>query len=318
MLLRPPPAASRAVCALGLLVAATACNKHGGGRSAAGAPAPPIERPTGPMKADEAAKYALALVNHDRQEEGLEPVEWDAVGARAAERHVTDMVKNGFTAHWGTDGSVPEERYTEAGGEHMVQENAACFFDATRRELDDKATFTAEGVEKIEAAFMAETPPNDGHKKNILKPFHTHLGIAIAKPVGVEQPCMAQEFTDAYGEYDGIPRTARLGQNVKIAGEVHAPVQFGGVGIGRIEPAKPLTAAELNTTSVYRVPEPYVLFFPAGFKTPKPVKLKGNAFEIEAPLRDGSKVGRYEVSVWGKYPDDDALVMVSLRTVQVH
>jgi hypothetical protein len=269
------------------------------------------------MKRDDAAKYVLALVNHDRAEEGLEPLEWDDVGAHAAERHVADMVKNGFTAHWGTDGSVPEERYTEAGGEHMVQENAACFFDATARALDENATFTAEGLEKIEAAFMAERAPNDGHKKNILKSVHTHLGVAVAKPVGVEQPCMAQEFTDAYGEYDGVPRTARLGQNIKIAGEVRAPVQFGGVGIGRIDAPKPLKATELNSTSVYRVPEPYILFFPAGFKTPKPVKVRGNAFEIEAPLSDGRKPGRYEISVWGKYPDDDALVMVSLRTVLV-
>jgi hypothetical protein len=269
------------------------------------------------MKADEAAKYVLALVNRDRQEEGLEPVEWDEVGARSAARHVADMVKNGFTAHWGTDGSVPEERYTEAGGEHFVQENAACLADATPRVLDEKATFTAEALEKVQAAFMAETPPNDGHKKNILKPVHTHVGIAVAMPVGVDAACMAQEFTDSYGEYDGVPRTARVGQNLKIAGEVHPPVKFGGVGIGRIDAAKPMTAAELNKTSVYRMPDPYVLFFPAGFKTPKPVKLKGNKFEIEAPLRDGKKSGRYEVSVWGIYPGEKDLVMISLRTVEV-
>jgi hypothetical protein len=259
------------------------------------------------MGAEAAAEYVLALVNRDRAEEGLEPVAWDDVAARAAKRHVEDMVQRGFTAHWGTDGSVPEERYTEAGGEHMAQ----------LRQIDPNPRFTAEALEKIQGAFMAEVPPNDGHKRNILKPVHTHLGVAVAKPVGVEQPCMAQEFVDNYGDYDSLPRTARIGQTLKIAGEVHSPAQFGGVGIGRIEPAKAMLPAELNTTSVYRVPEPYILFFPAGFKTPKPVQVKGNEFEIEVPLDQARKPGRYEVSIWGKYPGDDALVMISLRTVSV-
>jgi hypothetical protein len=128
---------------------------------------------------------------------------------------------------------------------------------------------------------------------------------------------MAQEFVDRYGEYDAVPKTAKVGQNLRISGSVAAPVEFGGVGLSRIDPAQKRSAAELNATNVYPVPEPFVLFFPAGFKTPKPVQLDGNKFSIEAPLSDGGKPGRYGVSVWGKYPGADALVMISLRIVEV-
>ena len=48
----------------------------------------------------------------------------------------------------------------------MVQENAACFFDATGRELDPDPVFLPEELEKIELAFISELPPNDGHKRN--------------------------------------------------------------------------------------------------------------------------------------------------------
>ena len=42
-----------------------------------------------------------------------------------------------------------------------------------------------------------------------------------------------------------------------------------------------------------------------------------NRFSIAVPLSDAGKAGRYEVSVWGSYPGDTALVMVSLRVVDV-
>jgi uncharacterized protein YkwD len=296
-----------------LLVLGSGCDR---GRGAAAAE--PVPRPQGPLDLEAAREYVLALVNRDRAELRLPPVERDEVAEQAGQRHVEDMAKNGYTAHWGTDGSVPEQRYTEAGGEHFVQENAMCFFDEKERELDPHPLFEAVELEKIELAFMSEKPPNDGHKRNIIKPVHNRLGIGLGKPIGLKQPCMAQEFVDAYGSYGGIPKQARKRETLKIEGEIHDPVEFGGVGVGRIEPMQPISAKKLNTTSTYKVPEPYVLYFPAGFKTPKPVSLHGKQFSIEVPLDDGGQSGRYQVSIWGKYPDaGDELVMISLRTLVV-
>jgi uncharacterized protein YkwD len=276
----------------------------------------PVERPVGPMSLPEARTYVLSLVNRDRAAEGLEPVGHDPVAEQAAQRHVEDMTRVGFTAHWGSDGSVPEQRYTEAGGTHFVQENAACFFDGQARELDADATFEAAELEKIESAFINETPPNDGHRRNILKASHTAFGVGLAKPEGVPQPCMAQEFVDAYGEYEPLPATARVGEVVLVAGEVHAPASFGGVGIARIAPAEPLDARHLNETSTYPIPEPRTLYFPKGYETPKPVEVDGNRFSIEVPLSEGGQPGRYEVSVWARLPDTgDSMVAISLRTV---
>ena len=300
------------VCVLSIGGCKPQSGSAGGGKAAA-----PVERPTGPLTLKEAQEYVLALVNQDRAEHDLEPVRWDDTLAKAGERHARDMASHGFTAHWGTDGSVPEQRYSEAGGQHMPQENAACFFDAETRELDPDPRFDPLELEKIESAFINEKPPHDGHRQNILKPVHNLFGVGLAKPVGVAQLCMAQEFADAYGAYEPLPETAKIGQKVTIAGEVHPPVQFGGVGVGRIDLPKPTPAQQLNTTSTYRVPDASVLYFPKGFKTPKPVEVEGNRFSIEVPLNVQGRPGRYQVSVWGKYPGSDDLVMVSLRTVIV-
>jgi uncharacterized protein YkwD len=301
-----------------LLLSATlfaGCGPHGPG--AKGGTKPSTERPTGPLGLEDARNYVLALINRDRADAGLEPLERDEAAERAGQRHVEDMVRHGFTAHWGTDGSVPEQRYTEAGGVHFVQENAACFFDGEPREMDPNPMFDAEMLDQIESAFIHEQPPNDGHRKNILKKWHNKVGIGLGKPMSVNQPCMAQELVDEYGDYEGLPREAKLGQNIHVAGKLDKPVEFGGVGLGRIDPAKPLTVAHLNQTRSYPVPEPYAVYFPEGFKTPKPVEVAGGRFSIDLPLSHGGP-GRYEVSVWGRYPGADALVMVSLRTVVVH
>ena len=128
---------------------------------------------------------------------------------------------------------------------------------------------------------------------------------------------MAQEFVDAFGEYEPVPRSARRRAKITVAGEVHAPVEFGGVGIARTRLPSPMRFEALTAKKTYAVPEPYVLFFPAGYKTPKPVHIEGRRFSIDITLNDHGARGLYEVSVWGKHPGSDALVPISLRTISV-
>lgn len=282
------------------------------------APSVSVEKPEGPLDLEQARRYVLELVNRDRANEGLPPVELDEAASRAAQRHAEDMAAHGFTAHLGSDGSVPEQRLSEAGVNDMGQENAACFFDGVERGLDPNPLFKPELLEKIEYAFISEVPPNDGHRKNILRKVHNKLGVGLAKPLGIDEPCMAQEFIDDYGDYAELPKRARLGQRVKVAGEVKPPMRFGAVGIARIEPARPMAPEVLNGTGGYTLPKPTELYFPAGFKTPRPVHVDGPRFSIEVTLDQGKKPGRYEVSIWGNQPEDgNALEMIGLWVIDV-
>ena len=303
--------------ALALLPLCMACEAHAGGGSAYVAEAGPVTRPVGPLDRKQAEQYVLALVNHDRRQAGLSDVAWDDTAAAAGRRHAEDMARHGYTAHWGTDGSVPEQRYTEAGGADLVFENAACFFDGTTREIDAAPKYDPVELEKIETAFMAETPPNDGHRQNILKPRHTHFGVGLAVPTGLHQPCMSQEFVDEYGNYSALPRRAHVGQDVTVSGDVTAPAKFGAIGVARIDRATPLGVEHLNKTYTYPMPAPFVLYSPPGYKTPKPVQVHGTHFSIEVPLSDHGQPGRYEVSVWATFPGSSQLGMVSLRVVDV-
>ena len=268
------------------------------------------------MSTEQARRYVLSLVNRDRAEHGLSQLVMDDVASRAGQRHADDMAREGYTAHWGSDGSVPEQRYTEAGGSDFVQENAGCLADGKLRKLDALPRFEAAQLERVERAFMNEKPPHDGHRRNILKPGHTGFGVGVAKPSGVDLACLSQEFVDDYGDYDALPKSASPGALLHIEGDVKGALVFGGVGIGHIDAQQPLSATYLNTTYTYAVPSPSDLYFPKGFVTKKPVEVNGKHFRIDVPLGKVGRAGRYEVSVWGKFPGTgEQLEMVSLRVV---
>src|SRR6187402_365511 len=252
---------SSCVLAVGLGFAACASASSSGSGASVGQrnvsdKALPALPPKAPMTLDQARRYMLTLVNRDRAEHGLAPVVMDDVASRAGQRHAEDMARVGFTAHWGTDGSVPEQRYSEAGGTDFVQENAGCLADAKVRSIDGTPRFEAAQIERVQRSFMDEKPPKDGHRRNILKPVHTAFGVGMAMPTGAGIACLSQEFVDDYGDYEALPKAAKPGASLHLAGEMKGPVAFGGVGIGRIDSTQPMSAALLNTTYTYAIPQP--------------------------------------------------------------
>jgi hypothetical protein len=264
----------------------------------------------------EAQRFVLSLINRDRKKAGLPPVVLDEAASKAGALHARDMAAHGFTGHVGSDGSVPEQRYTESGGTHFVQENAACLFDTEPRKLAENPRFDAAKLAALHEMFMAEVPPNDGHRRNILKPLHNRVGIGLAQPADVPQPCLTQEFVDQYGEYEPLPREAAPKAKLRVAGTVAAPLVFGGVGIGRTPSPKPVPRERLNS-GLYRIPAADTMYFPAGFKTKKPVKVEGRAFSIELDLDKKAPPGSYAVTIWAKQPGSAQLFMISMRTIRV-
>lgn len=299
--------------------------------AAAGDPgtiAPPVTRgaaevaPHGMLTARDARRYMVKLINRDRASMGVGSVVFDEGAPTAAgQEHAEDMASHGYLGHWGTDGSVPEERYTRQGGADMVLENASSITDERARTLDRDPRIDPREVEKTESMFFNETPPNDGHRKNILKFFHTRVGIGVAQPLGtaleVAVPCFTQEFVDAYGTYATLPSHMHVGDTLRIAGTLKAPAQIVGVGLARIGTPHPLAVAEVNRRRSYPIPPPYQMYWPPGFVTPIPLDVNGNEFSISVPVSDGGHGGLYEVSVWAKMPGAPDDVMVSLRTLRV-
>jgi uncharacterized protein YkwD len=281
------------------------------------------ESPRGTLSIAEARRYMVDLINRDRASYKLAPVTLDeGAPTRAGQGHAEDMATHGYLGHWGTDGSVPEQRFSDAGGQDMVLENASCFTDEHARKLDRAPRIDPQSVEQAEAMFFHETPPHDGHRKNILKAWHKRVGIGVAQPVAtpteIPVPCFSQEFVDPYGSYAAVPRKVHVGATLHVEGSLLAPAAFAGVGMARVDFPQPLPVEELNRRRAYPVPTPYQMYWPPGFQTPIPVKVNGRNFSIDVPVSDSGKPGMYELSIWATMPDASDPVMVGMRTLQVH
>jgi uncharacterized protein YkwD len=281
-----------------------------------------IQRPSKKLTPAEARRYMLALVNRDRATQGLGAVELDeGAPTQAGQAHAEDMAKLGYLGHWGSDGSVPEQRHSDVGGADMVLENALCFTDEAKRTLDPKPLIDPAQIERAESLFFDEVPPNDGHRKNILKPGHTRVGIGVAQPIStpteIAVPCFAQEFTDGYGSYAPLPKHAKVGATVRVEASMTGGARPTGVGVARIVKPAPLAPAELNKRRSYPVPKPFQMYWGPGFVTPIPVKIDGAKLAIDVPLSDHAQPGLYEISVWAKLGTSEEHTMVSLRTILV-
>ncbi len=310
----------RALALLVIVSGALSCAGHPPDPPAAPPPAAPPPKP--PMSIAEARRCMVELINRDRATMHLPPVTLDEGPAtHAGQAHAEDMAENGYLGHWGTDGSVPEQRYTAAGGEDMVLENASCFTDGHHRFLDPNARIDPAELEHTEAMFFNEVPPNDGHRKNILKPWHTKVGIGVAQPKStpteIPVPCVSQEFVDDYGSYASVPAVATIGSRLHVAAKIDAPAKPAGVGLARVDLPKPISVDDANKRRSYLVPPPYQMYWPQGYVTPLPVTVKGSEMTIDVPLGQGQKPGMYELSIWAKLPQSEDFQIVSLRTIKV-
>jgi uncharacterized protein YkwD len=269
----------------------------------------------------EARTYMVGLINRDRAAFGLKPVEEDRGAALvAADRHAVDMARIGFVGHWGSDGSVPEQRYSEAGGYALMMENA--FGYASAHTLVPNPRYFRAGLERAQAVFMAELPPHDGHRKNILGADHTHVAVGLAQPQPapnevVTAPCLTQEFVDAYVRWDNLPPLrAKSGAAIDIDATVLGGFAAGAVGVTKLPPQLPLAQAELNRRRSYPIAAPEVMFWPAGLVTPKPVLLTGQRMQLALPPSSFRVPALYEISLWGR-ATTGRWVMLALRTLTI-
>ncbi len=104
----------------------------------------------------------LALINQERQNQGLAPLSMNAALREAARAHSRDMACNGFFAHTGSDGSSPADRVARYGysfsylGENIYAGNGS--------------------YNSPQAAFQAWMN-SAGHRENMLSPHFVHVGI---------------------------------------------------------------------------------------------------------------------------------------------
>ena len=197
-------------------------------------------------------------INRDRTDSGLKPVEWDEGAARVADAFCAEQVRERSRGHFLTNGVPPYARTGLAGVFGMQSENSVSWTTTApeiRDRLEDLALLG-------HAEMIAEKPPNDGHRKTILDPDATHVGVGYAAGEGRFQ--MAQEFLTRHLERLRVSQAARPPHVIRLDGRTveRRRLQFVTVSV---EPApRPLTRAEARARSSYSYPRPSFAYVPEG------------------------------------------------------
>lgn len=127
-------------------------------------------------------------INRDRLAEGIPPVLWDEAASRVADAFCRNQIRENTTGHFLTDGLPPYARTALAGVFAMQYENSVTWKTTGDSFTDPVKDLALTGHEEM----LAEKPPYDGHRKTILDPDATHVGVGYDVRGGDFR--MAQEF----------------------------------------------------------------------------------------------------------------------------
>ena len=245
-------------------------------------------------------EHVLKLINRDRALYDLPPVALDLQASTLGDEYCRTQIRNGTTGHYTTDGMSPYARYSFAGGNDAVSENAAAW--SATYTFNERALYEMAG--RSQDAMMAETAPADGHKRTILDPNATHVGIGLAWEKGEFR--LVQEFIRRHIEWTRpLPRTAREGQTLTLAGRALRGVRVEGITVHHEPVPQALSAVVASAISSYSLPDKRREFRPRT-RTPQralrvnnrgdfPVSPEG-VFSFNVPFQDGP--GLYTVVVW--------------------
>jgi uncharacterized protein YkwD len=119
---------------------------------------PPPEKASWPSE-------LLSLINGKRQAAGLPPLVWSPELALLAQAHAEDCARRNQGSHLGSDGAPLDARITREGlTVRWASENWA----------------NAQSTGHAFALWWNEAPGRDPHRRNILDPKYTEIGIGVA------------------------------------------------------------------------------------------------------------------------------------------
>jgi uncharacterized protein YkwD len=256
---------------------------------------------------DEIRAQLLEMVNEERAVAKVSPVAVDKLAEEVATRHAIDMAGGNYVSHWGRDGLKPYHRYSFAGGTDATQENISAADSTWSTRLADLKQDTA----YLHVRMYQETPPDDGHRKTILEPQHTHVGFGVA--VDSLRLRLVELFVAKYVETKPLARVAKPGAQISFAGKMLKPEYlFNSVEVFYEPLPTPPDASWLSEARSYSLPDESRLLRP---KLPPPFVYADKGKGVVKVEMDGSfnapvtlyheKPGIYTIVTWLKRQKGD-------------
>jgi uncharacterized protein YkwD len=236
----------------------------------------------------------VRLINRDRARYGLAPVQLDAQASAIADNYCRLQIRNGTTGHFTTDGQAPYMRYSFGGGNDGVSENAAAW--SANYSFNDSALYDM--MRRSEAAMMAEVAPHDGHRRTILDPSATHVGIGLAWERGELR--MTQEFIRRYVDWTRpLPRRVSSAQPILCSGRAVRGYDTEAITVHHEPLPLPMGVMTANAIQSYSLPDSRHEYLPR-LKGKFTRRIPGGIEEVSEQYSDGRR-GDFQVSPDGTF-----------------
>ena len=236
----------------------------------------------------------LRLINHDRVVFGLRPLDLDPDASAVADSYCKLQIRNRTSGHFTLDGQSPYMRYSFAGGNDGLSENAAAW--SANFGFSDRALLDM--MRRSQEAMMNEAAPHDGHRKSILDPNATHVGIGVAWDGGEFR--IAQEFIRRYVDWTRpLPRSATTSERVMCSGRPRAGYDVEAITVHREPFPREMPASVVNGIATYSLPYDRREYLPR-LKTLYRQLQNGGVEEIREEYSDGRR-GDFQVADDGSF-----------------
>lgn len=127
--------------------------------------------------------------------------------------------------HVAEDGAQPYLRYLLAGGRGFHRENVGSYSTTATLLVSQVPELALE----LTQAMLNEKPPQDGHRRTLLAPFATHLGVGLA--VGPHRLVLTHEVATQLAQVEQKQVLCPPGSPWVLSGRFPAPWRLAGVEV---------------------------------------------------------------------------------------
>ncbi|HET9794887.1 MAG TPA: CAP domain-containing protein [Thermoanaerobaculia bacterium] len=207
--------------------------------------------------ADPVAAAIFARINEDRAHEGLPPVAWDQKAADLATEYTREQIREGTVGHFLLDGLPPYARLSRIGDLGMGAENSVAYISNGDHIDESPLTLALRG----EREMLAEKPPSDGHRRAILDPAATHVGVGWS--LSGADFRMAEEFVSRRYAHLDVSPLLRYASAIRVRGQALPGMSIAYVSVARQPFPSPISLSEANSRHSYAYPDPRFALLPA-------------------------------------------------------
>ncbi|MGH9443175.1 MAG: CAP domain-containing protein [Thermoanaerobaculia bacterium] len=213
--------------------------------------------PRATMPRDAAERALFEQINADRETAGLTRLLWDEKAASLARAYTRQQIVDRLVGHFLLDGVPPYARLSKGGDLGSGSENSAAYMTSSGHLWDSPKDLALMGEKEM----LREKPPLDGHRRAILDPLATHVGVGCALQGGEFR--LAEEFTTRGFDSLRVVRIGNEGSSIRVRGKSldRRSLDFVSVAVQPF-PSR-LTREEVNSRRTYSYPEPTWALMPA-------------------------------------------------------